>query len=85
MKTLWFILGCLTVVAAVFGSLYVSLWLCLVSGIVQIVEACKATPVESMGIALGVVRVLITSLAGWACFLICALLCGVFFGKSSRR
>ena len=61
MKTL---LGILLVVLGVALGLYVGLWLCLIGGIVQFVEAVKATPVDAWGIAFGIARFLLASLAG---------------------
>lgn len=84
MKKLWFILGLIMAAIAILGSLYLSIWLCLVGGIVQIVEACKATPVSSMGIALGILRFVCTSLVGWGCFFVCGGVCAIFFGKSVK-
>jgi len=84
MKRLWFILGVVMAIIAVLGSLYLSVWLCLVGGIVQIVEACKVNPVSSLSLALGILRVLVTGLVGWGCFFISAGVCAFFFGKSVK-
>lgn len=59
------VLGILTLIVAIPTGLYVALWVCLVGGIVEIVEALKATPVNSMGIAVGILRVMLTGISGW--------------------
>lgn len=61
------------VVAFISAAIYLGLWVCLVGGIVSIVEAVKKTPVSSMGIALGILRVLLTGVAFWACIAISAI------------
>ena len=78
----YFILGCLTAIVIIPGSLYVALWLCFIGGIVQVVEACKATPVSSLGMALGFVRIVLTSAAGWGCFFVSAFVCSFFFTRA---
>lgn len=52
------ILGILLLVIAIPVGLYVGVWLCFILGIVQVIEAIKATPVESLNIAVGIVRIL---------------------------
>ena len=39
-------------------ALYVGVWLLFIGGIVQIVDAVKATPVSGLDIALGILRVI---------------------------
>lgn len=86
MRILLLILGCLFIIA---GGLYVTFGLCLVGGIVQIIEGIKATPIISMDIALGILRVICTAIAGWGTFFICVFIGSVFFKGSdlfrSRR
>lgn len=52
------ILGVLLLVLAVPVGLYVGVWLCFILGIVQVIEAVKATPIESMGVAVGIFRII---------------------------
>jgi hypothetical protein len=84
MRTLSLIFGILLFIAAILGGLYVGLWLCLVGGIVQIIEGAKATPISSMDIALGVLRFFCTALAGWGTFILGALISGIFIKASER-
>ncbi len=79
------ILGIIFLIGAVLGGLYVGLWLCLVGGIVQIIEGAKATPIASMDIALGVLRFFCTALAGWGTFFIGVFISGAFLNSASRR
>jgi len=62
------LIGVLVWIVGVAIALYLGLWVMLVGGIVQIVEAFKATPVEALGIAIGLVRMLGASLVGWGTF-----------------
>jgi len=58
------ILGFLMMAAGLVLGLYVGIWLCLIGGVVQGIEAAKATPMNSLGIAVGIARVLLSSAAG---------------------
>jgi len=60
----WF--GLLLVILGVALGLYVGVWLCLIGGIVQFVEAVKMTPVDAWGIAYGIARFFLASLCGLA-------------------
>jgi len=75
-------LGILAAIVAVFGSLYLSLWLCFVGGIVQLIEAVKATPVSAIGIAIGILRFVFSALVGWLCFFLGCWICKCFFSKA---
>lgn len=48
------VLGILLMAVGLGLAIYVGLWVCFIGGIVQIVEAVKATPVSGLDIALGV-------------------------------
>lgn len=58
------VIGIVLVVGGVAFGIYVGVWLCFIGGIVQIVDAVKATPVEGMGIAVGILRILMSTAAG---------------------
>lgn len=58
------VLGVLLMVAGVLFGVYVGVWLCLVGGIVQIVQSVQGSSVDALGIAFGIVRVLGTGFAG---------------------
>jgi len=78
----WFTLGVLLAIVVVVGSLYLGLWLCLIGGIVQVVEACKSNPVSSMGIALGFLRFIATGIVSWGSFFIGCGLTSWCFGRA---
>ena len=51
-------------VAGICFAVYVGLWLCFVGGIVQIVTAIQASPVDGMDIAIGIVKIVGAGFAG---------------------
>jgi hypothetical protein len=57
-------LGLLLIVLGIALGLYVGVWLCLIGGIVQFVEAIKMTPVDAWGIAFGIARFFLASVCG---------------------
>lgn len=59
------ILGALICLFGLALGLYLGIWVCFIGGIVQVVEAVKATPVQALGIALGLLRVACASFVGW--------------------
>ena len=58
------IIGILVIVLGIAAAIYVGVWLLFILGIVQIVDACKADPVSSWGIAIGIVRIVSASFVG---------------------
>jgi hypothetical protein len=56
--------GVALIVCGLAFGLYVGLWLCFIGGIVQIVEAVTATPVQGLDIAIGIVRIIFAGAAG---------------------
>ena len=78
------IIGVLLFIAAILGGLYVALYLCLFGGLVQVINAAKATPIETLDLALGIVRVMCTGFAGWLTFFLGSLITGAFFAATSR-
>lgn len=55
------------VVAGVLLGLWIGLWVLFIGGIVSIIEAAKATPVDAYQLAWGIVKVIVASPAGWLC------------------
>ena len=72
-------IGILVILAGVLLGLYVGLWVCFIGGIIAVVEAFKHTPVESLDVALGIVRVVGSSFCGAMTFFFCAMISAVFF------
>lgn len=58
-------IGCVMMLAGLVLGLYVGVWLCLVGGIVQLINGAMAVPVDAMAIAIGVARVLTAGFFGW--------------------
>ena len=58
------LLGVILILLGIALGGYVGLYLCLYGGIVQIIDGVKNS-FDAMPIAIGLVRVLCTSLAGW--------------------
>ena len=82
------IFGILFLLLGIIGGIYVSLWLCLVGGLIQAIHAFQATPLDAVHLAYGIVRVMLTGFFGWLTFIICALIGAVFFAwedSGSRR
>jgi len=58
------VIGLLLVLAGIAFGAYVGVWLMFIGGIIQVVEALKSTPIESLGIAIGAARILFASFVG---------------------
>jgi len=58
-------IGVLMIIGGVVLGAYVGLYLCLFGGVVQIVQSITAPAVDAVGVAVGIVRVLVTGVAGW--------------------
>ena len=56
------------------AGLYVGGYLCFICGIVQVIEAVKADPVHTWGVAWGIGRIMVAGLVGWLSAFIC---CGL--------
>jgi uncharacterized BrkB/YihY/UPF0761 family membrane protein len=63
---------------AIFLGIYVGIYLMFIGGIVQIIDAVQATPVEGAGIAWGVLRIVFAGAAGWLSFILGFVLAGLF-------
>lgn len=64
MKTLAVIFGLLLILVCWILAGYVGIWLMLVGGIVQIVQAANDNPVDGLNLAFGIVKVLFFQMAG---------------------
>jgi hypothetical protein len=56
--------GLLLILVGVALGLYAGLWWAFIGGIIQIIEAVKATPVPAMDVALGIARIVFAGLIG---------------------
>ena len=61
-------IGVLLMVAGIGAGLYFGVWWGFIGGIVSVLNAFKATPIESMPVALGIVRVVFAGVIGWGAF-----------------
>jgi len=82
MKT---VVGVLFIILGLLVGLYLGLWVCFIGGIVAVVEAVKATPTDAQGIAIGAVRVMLTGVVFWFCFLFGGFVGGAFLNSGSYR
>lgn len=57
--------GVLLVIVGIILGLWLGLWVMLIGGIAQLVNAIKMTPVNAMGIALGIIRIMFSGIVGW--------------------
>lgn len=57
-------LGIILIIGGIALGLYAGVWWAFIGGIVQIVDAVKATPVEAMGIAIGIAKIMFAGLIG---------------------
>lgn len=57
-------LGLLLVIAGIAFGVYAGLWWAFIGGIVQFVDAVKATPVVALDIAMGIARVVCAGFIG---------------------
>jgi uncharacterized membrane protein len=58
------VFGVLLLIAGIAAGVYAGLWWAFVGGIVQVIEAFQATPIDAMDVALGVLRVMCSGFIG---------------------
>lgn len=74
-KRMLHVLACIVLLLAVTaGAVYLGVWFFFIGGIVMAIEGAKATPVDGLGIALGIFRVLVAAPIGWTAFIVGAFL-----------
>ena len=71
------ILGLAIIIASIALGVYVGGWVFFIGGIVQVVEAFKATPIEALDVAFGLLKVVLAATVG---SLVAVL--GTWFGAS---
>lgn len=59
----------LTVVGILLG-LYLGIWVLFIGGIVSVIEAVKANPVDAYRLVWGIVKVILAAPMGWLVFFI---------------
>lgn len=58
------VVGLAMMLAGIALGVYVGLWWAFIGGIVQVIEAAKATPVEAIGIAWGIAKIVFAGFLG---------------------
>lgn len=71
------LLGVLICICSIVLGLYMGLWICLVGGIMGIVDGFAADPFNSLMIGVGVLKFISSGIVGWLSF-ICG--CGAGLG-----
>lgn len=76
----------LLVLAGVVGGLYVGIWVCLIGGILDVIEAVKANPTNTGQLIWGLVKAIFSETFGGIVFWILAALGALVAsgGKSAR-
>jgi len=59
------IIGLILMAAGACIGIYVGVWYCFIGGIVDIIESVRATDLSSMSVAIGFVKIMGSSIAGW--------------------
>jgi hypothetical protein len=67
MKDLIFIL---LFILGVILALYLGVWVMFIGGIVQLINAIKISPVDALGIGIGIARIMLSGLIGWGTFVV---------------
>ncbi len=67
------VLAVALIIAGIFLGLWLGVWVLFVGGIVSIIEAAKANPVDAYQLAWGIIKVIIASPVGWIVFYICLM------------
>lgn len=63
--------GIILILLGAAAGLYCGLWLCFVGGIVDLIDAIRADVLEPKAVAIGVLEVMFSGVAGWlACVLV---------------
>jgi hypothetical protein len=62
-------LGIALMVLSVFIGLYVGVWVMFIGGIVQVINTLQIHPVQAMGIAVGIFRIMGAAVVGFISFL----------------
>lgn len=61
-KSISAILGSLIIIAGIAGGVYVGVWLMFIGGVVQIINAIKATTLVPIDIAIGIAKIMFCGL-----------------------
>jgi len=67
------VVGTLLILAGATLGLWLGVWVLFIGGIVMVVEAVKATPVDSIRLAIGILSVISASPVGWLTFVVLSI------------
>jgi hypothetical protein len=84
-RTIQAVLCILLVVAAIVLGIYLGVWVCFIGGIVKVIESAKHTPVESMGIAKGIVQFAFSGFIGWGTVIAGGIMAKLLWPGPPRR
>lgn len=59
------LLGCIFCAAGIGGGLYIGGYLMLINGLIQLIHACQATPLDSVNFAWGLAKIILSSGTGY--------------------
>ena len=59
------LVGWVLIIGGVALGIYVGVWVMFIGGIVQLIDAVKATPVDALHTACGIARIIFSGLTGW--------------------
>lgn len=77
MKRMRNVFATIIAIVSVIGAAYLGLWVMFIGGIVQGIDAVKMSPVDSFGIAVGIVRVVFAGLVGYIALAIGLIVAGL--------
>ena len=72
------IIGFFLVLTGIVIGFYVGIWVCFIGGIVEIINSAKEVPVYALGIAVGIVKVIVSGIIVKVSFLMSVLVASVF-------
>jgi uncharacterized membrane protein len=85
MKALFYLLGAILIVGGIALGIYLGVFIGLIGGITKIIDAFKATPVDSSAAAMGFVQVFFADVMGIGSAVICWMLGMGCFAIGSNR
>ena len=84
MKVVKGIIGIIFIIAGIVLGAYLGIWVMLIGGIIQIVNAVQASPVSGSDIAYGVVKIIFCELPGIITYIF-IVIGGAIMGINIRR
>ena len=79
------IIGCLIIIGGIILGIYLGIWWCFIGGIVELINAAKATPVDAVEIAYGIAKILFATAIMWITIAFSVFIGALFLNKPSYR